>query len=133
MILGLGPYVPLVDHINRNGLDNRVANLRTATSAQNCHNSGRRNFSASQYKGVWRHVSGLFGGAITDPSGVRRSIGYYHTERQAARAHDALARHYRGEFAFQNIPDDPMTGQEISSNVSLAREFDRHQREEAHA
>ena len=41
-----------VDHINHNGLDNRKANLRLATAAQNAWNSVRGKRGSSKYKGV---------------------------------------------------------------------------------
>lgn len=131
VLLGLGSNVPMVDHKNHNGLDNRRDNLRLATSAQNNHNSRRRKYANSQFKGVWLHAaSGRYTGVITDPIGKRRSIGYYDDESQAARAHDALARHYRGSFAFQNIPSDPLSEAEIASIPSLSREMSRRHREE---
>src|SRR4051812_29719554 len=33
-----GPYPKILDHINRNQLDDRIENLRSATNIQNCQN-----------------------------------------------------------------------------------------------
>ncbi len=44
----------VTDHVNRNGLDNRIENLRYATRTQNNHNSRRRTGGTSVFKGVTR-------------------------------------------------------------------------------
>lgn len=116
-----GENVPaIVDHKNRNGLDNRRDNLRPATSAQNCYNTGPMP-SRSIYKGVWLHVpSGMFRVVIKVPYGRRQSLGYYDDEITAARVYDAVALAFRGEFAFQNLPEQQMSAAEIAANKPLA-------------
>lgn len=42
----------LVDHINGDRTDNRIANLREATNVQNLHNRGQQKNNTSGYKGV---------------------------------------------------------------------------------
>lgn len=92
-----------VDHKNGDGLDNRRSNIRVATPAQNRYNSRYQNKTG--YKGVWFHkLSGLYGGAVLHPCGKRKSIGYYRTAEDAARAHDAVVSELHGEFAFLNFP-----------------------------
>lgn len=44
-----------VDHINRNKLDNRKANLRIVTNSQNMLNTGMYSNNTSGYKGVVYH------------------------------------------------------------------------------
>lgn len=41
-----------IDHINRNGLDNRKKNLRVVTRSQNQLNSNMRSYNTSGYRGV---------------------------------------------------------------------------------
>lgn len=112
----------VVDHKNGDGLDNRRCNIRLATSRQNSWNSRRRYVRrTSLYKFVWLHESGRYTGTLFGPGGKRHSIGYYEDEREAARAADALARLFRGEFARLNLPNDLMSEAEILANPSLAR------------
>ncbi len=110
----------LVDHRNRGGLDNRRENIREATSAQNVHNSGRNHRARSQYRGVWLHgPDGLFHSAVKCPDGKRRSVGYYRTEREAARARDAVVHRLHGEFAYLNFPDSLLSDAEIANNRNV--------------
>lgn len=52
-VMGLQPGDPrAVDHINRDKLDNRRANLRIASQAENAQNLTPRRGTTSQYRGV---------------------------------------------------------------------------------
>ena len=93
----------VIDHINGNGLDNRRANLRLATVAQNAWNSKKRN-PRSGYKGVWFAADkGLWRAAIVC-HGKRLHLGYFSSKIDAAKAYDAAAIKYYGEFAKPNFP-----------------------------
>lgn len=94
----------VIDHINGSGLDNRRANLRLATVAQNAWNSGKRN-PRSGYKGVWlAKDKGLWRAAIVC-HGKREHLGYFRDKREAAKAYDRAAREYHGAFAVLNFPN----------------------------
>lgn len=96
------------DHINGNGLDNRRANLRTATASQNRANMGkpRRPDGAphsSRFKGVsWDRSRGKWQAKI-NVNGRHHNLGRYFDETAAARAYDAAAITAWGDFARLNF------------------------------
>lgn len=95
------PEAKEVDHINRDGLDNRRENLRSCTHSQNIANSEFKP-NISGYRGVsqnhkrWRAKIKVHGREIY--------LGNYVTPEEAARVYDEHARLFFGEFAFQNFP-----------------------------
>lgn len=95
----------MIDHVNRNRLDNRKGNLRRATTSQNNANSKIRRNNKAGFKGVNLHKqSGLWRARIT----VERkeiSLGYFETAAEAAHAYDNGARNFFGEFARVNFPN----------------------------
>jgi hypothetical protein len=97
----------LVDHRNGDGLDNRRENLRPATQLENCRNKRKtRSKTSSRFIGVcfdkqynkWR--------AYIRYAGKRIWLGKYANEIDAAKAHDAAAKKYHGEFARLNFPEE---------------------------
>jgi hypothetical protein len=97
------PVGYLTDHKDGNGLNNTRANLRIATHQQNCANRRLRCDSQNRYKGIerlspnrWRAIIGI--------DGKTKYLGSYKTDEAAARAYDAAARTYFGEFARVNFP-----------------------------
>jgi hypothetical protein len=84
----------IVDHINRNKLDNRAENLRIVSSQLNSIN--RKSVGQSKYKGVGKHKGGwqvYVGG---------RYIGLFKEEVVAAKAYDAEAEKFYGSNAVTN-------------------------------
>jgi len=96
----------LVDHINHNGLDNRKANLRLATPAQNNRNCliiKKRN-AYSQYRGVTWSKRKKRWLVMIRFDGKRKFLGYFKDEIQAAKTYDMAAKIYHREFAALNFP-----------------------------
>lgn len=95
----------ITDHINGDGLDNRRANLREATHAQNMHNSGPQVGNTSGFKGVRRraHRTKQWEASIRN-GGKWHWLGEYETPEDAARAYDEAARTLHGEYARPNFP-----------------------------
>jgi hypothetical protein len=93
-----------VDHINRNTLDNRRANLRLATHSQNLRNNGRRKRDGawSRYRGVTMDKRDMRWVAQIAIGGRHLSLGYFDSEVEAAKAFNRAASEAYGEFAVLN-------------------------------
>lgn len=88
-----------VDHINGNPLDNRWANLRCATKAQNEHNTGLRSNNKSGVKGVsWDKSRGRWFASIT-VNGKERALGRFDDIEEATKARRAAEAEHHGVFA----------------------------------
>jgi len=101
----------IVDHHDKNGLNNTRENLRIATAAQNNANSKRgMNRGKSKYKGVCRDEKCGKWRAGIKCQGKHIHLGMFEDEKQAARAYDEAAKKYHGEFAVLNFGDNPGLG-----------------------
>jgi hypothetical protein len=88
----------LLDHINGDRADNRIANLRNASSSENHRNSGMYKNNTTGFKGVAYHAHSGRWRAETLFNGVRRSLGYYPSAEEAGAAYQAFAKANFGEF-----------------------------------
>lgn len=91
----------IVDHIDRNGLNNRKRNLRFASIQQNTANKPKRR-GTSRFKGV-AHRHRKWSAQITI-SRRTHFLGSFDNEIDAAKAYDAAAVEAFGEFAALNFP-----------------------------
>lgn len=96
----------IVDHINRNPLDNRRCNLRIATPAQNVANQAKHRRLSSRFKGVYWHKKKNNWKVQIGVNRRRMYVGSYTDEIEAARAYDQAARKYFGPFACLNFPSE---------------------------
>jgi len=102
------PAGKYVDHANRNGLDNRRANLRVATKSQNGANrvaDARVRRTTSDYKGVFFDRSRGKWAATIHVDGKSKALGRYEAEVQAAEAYNVAALAAWGRFARLNLFD----------------------------
>lgn len=93
-IMGLGHGDPReVDHLNQNGLDNRRANLRVVTKAEQRFNTrARDDKKVCPYRGVFQYkVSGRWYGQV-QVNGKKHSTGYFDSPEEANDALVSLRR-----------------------------------------
>ena len=75
-----------IDHINRDGLDNRRANLRIASQSINMHNRRMNNNNTSGHKGVWWLKRNKKWIAAIMANGKRIHLGLFNNIQDAADA-----------------------------------------------
>lgn len=113
----------IVDHINGNGLDNRRANLRLVTAAQNARNQFvQAGPKTSRFKGVsWDAVAARWAARIT-VDGFAIDLGRFDVEEEAARAYDAASLERHGEHGRTNASMGLFAGMEpVERNVEFER------------
>ena len=88
-----------LDHINGDKRDNRLCNLREATNAENCRNSGIRRTNSSGYKGVYRQESYKKWRAQITVDYKIHYLGVFNTPEEAHAAYCKAAKELHGEFA----------------------------------
>jgi hypothetical protein len=94
----------IVDHIDRDKLNNRSVNLRPCTQRQNSHNQAGAP-KTSLYKGVSRAKVDKWAVYAKFPNTAKRFWGYYVTELEAAKAYNRVAEIYGDEFTYLNALD----------------------------
>ncbi len=107
MLMG-EPEGMVVDHWDRDGLNNCRSNLRIVTRGQNICNTRLNARNTTGYRGVFKHIS-PWTGRIRWQVRIQvdkqtRFIGSYDTPIEAATAYDAAAIRFHGAMASLNFP-----------------------------
>lgn len=92
----------LIDHKDRDKLNNRKSNYRFCTNAENSRNIGILRSNTSGYKGVVWHKQGKKWAARIEVNKIRHSLGLFNNKLDAAKAYNVACLKYHGEFACLN-------------------------------
>jgi len=94
----------IVDHIDRNPLNNTRSNLRLATYQQNIVNRKLSKTNTSGFRGICKIKERWRAGIRCN--GKTLDLGMYPTKEQAATAYDFKAKELFGDFVTLNFPND---------------------------
>ena len=86
-----------VDHIDGDGLNNRMSNIRVCTHAENSYNQGIRPNNKVGIKGVWARPSGSFQSKIRH-NGKVLHLGTFASAEQAGAAYADASVRLHGEY-----------------------------------
>ena len=92
----------MIDHINRNPLDNRRSNLRLCDKRTNSYNRGPTVKNLSGLKGVYWDAKYKKWRAQIKINGKQTYLGGFTSDTEAARAYNEAALKHFGEFAWLN-------------------------------
>ena len=101
VIMGIDDPAIVVDHIDRDGLNNQRSNLRLATSSENLLNAP--GWGASGFRGVSFHKKANKWQVAVSHQGKSHWIGLFESINDAALAYNKKASELFGQFAFQNV------------------------------
>lgn len=87
----------LIDHIDNDGMNNRIENLRAATMAQNRRNSRGHRGSRAGMKGAHYYEHRFYSKIEVNGKVIR--LGSFKTAEEAAAAYRQAATKYHGAFA----------------------------------
>jgi hypothetical protein len=94
-----------LDHIDGNGWNNQLSNLRHANQSENMRNRRKIDGCSSDYKGVSWHKRHRKWEARITVDGVSVFLGSFDSEIAAAEIYDTVAIKHFKEFAKLNFPN----------------------------
>jgi len=101
LLLGISDRSIEVDHVDRNGWNNQMNNIRLATRRQNASNLGKQKNCISEFKGVcWNKPIKKWVAYIWQEKYLH--LGCFLNEQDAARRYNEKAKELFGEFASLN-------------------------------
>ena len=89
----------MIDHIDRDGTNNKLSNLRLATREDNGANRTAYKNNTTDYKNVYWHSRSEYFFAVIQARGQRHDLGIFPTAEEAAAAVRAKREELHGEFA----------------------------------
>ena len=92
----------IIDHISRDGLDNRRLNLRECTWKENTRNRSIGKANTTGYKGVVKVKDENKWRARITVNGKQIQLGYFKDKKEAAKTYNEAAKEHFGEFACLN-------------------------------
>ncbi len=102
-VINKTPLGFMTDHINHDKLDNRKENLRTATRNQNEANKPKKLNCSSKYRGVCWHKQRSKWKAEIKVNQMKKHLGLFENEIEAAKAYDEAAMKAFGDYATLNF------------------------------
>jgi hypothetical protein len=91
----------VIDHINGIRHDNRIENLRLATTTQNSYNRSKSIKSTSGYKGVYWNIKAEKWESKIQIDGILKHLGLFITKELAYEAYCKAAKQVQGDYAHQ--------------------------------
>jgi hypothetical protein len=96
----------IIDHVNRNGLDNRKSNLRLCSKSENRINCKKHKNNTSGFRGVSWHPLIKKWQVRIQHNNISVHIGYFSEKIQGAKSYDKKAIEFFGKFVVLNFPEE---------------------------
>lgn len=97
-----GTLPPIIDHIDRDKLNNNIENLRPASKSENERNREKYSTNTSGYKGVWFHKQRNKWVAEITINGKANKLGLFDTPEAAALAYNNASTLLHGKCGVLN-------------------------------